>query len=75
MTNGRKLGKITLESKSNISLYGGIEGLGDGDNRYYFMTSYNKNTCKTPIGMFENYEIPNSLKLVDDSIREYYSMN
>lgn len=30
--------------------------------------------CKTPIGMFENAEIDNDLKLVDTTIREYYEL-
>lgn len=30
--------------------------------------------CKTPIGMFEQSEIDNDLKLVDTTIREYYEL-
>lgn len=30
--------------------------------------------CKTPIGMFEQPEIDNDLKLVDTTIREYYEL-
>lgn len=30
--------------------------------------------CKTPIGMFEQSEIDNNLKLVDTTIREYYEL-
>lgn len=31
--------------------------------------------CKTPIGLFENEEIDNDLKMVDNAIREYYYLN
>lgn len=31
--------------------------------------------CKTPIGMFNQEEIDNDLKMVDTTIREYYGLN
>ena len=31
-------------------------------------------SAKSPIGMFEQVEIPNDLKLVDTAIREYYGL-
>ena len=31
--------------------------------------------CKTPIGLFDNEEIDNDLKIVDNAIREYYYLN
>lgn len=41
---------------------------------YKFFTQANgQSTAKTPEGMFET-EIPNDLKFVDDTIREYYGM-
>lgn len=46
------------------------------NGRHFFRTHTNGNdVVKTPIGMFEEDEIPNDLKLVDDTIREYYGLN
>ena len=52
-----------------------VEFGSDGDNKYYFHTKANHSSAKTPLGMFNSFEIPNSLKLVDDAIRNYYKMN
>lgn len=42
---------------------------------YHFVTqSDGTNPCKSPMGMFENNEIDNDLKIVDDAIREYYGL-
>lgn len=43
------------------------------DGKYYF-TTHNSgfDTVKSPMGMFEDDEIPNDLKLVDSTIRDYY---
>jgi len=43
------------------------------DGKYYF-TTHNSgfDTVKSPLGMFDTDEIPNDLKLVDTTIREYY---
>ena len=74
VTNGRKLEKIKLESKLPIVLFGSIERGINGDNKYYFETQSNRSTAKTPLGMFDEFKIPNSLKLVDDTIRTYYDI-
>ena len=74
MTNGRKLEKIKLESKLPIVLYGKVRYGSDGDNEYLFETQANMSTAKTPYGMIKEFEIPNSLSLVDKSIREYYDL-
>lgn len=74
VTNGRKLEKIKLESKLPIVLFGSVERGSNGDNKYYFETQSNRSTAKTPMGMFNEFKIPNSLKLVDDKIREYYEI-
>jgi len=57
-----------------IVLFGRVEGGLDGDNTHYFETKASKSTSKTPIGMFNDFLIPNSLKLVDDAIRNYYKI-
>ena len=74
VTNGRKLEKICLESKLPIVLFTNVENAGKGKNKYYFETGKYESTGKTPIGMFDEFLIPNSLKLVDDKIREYYNL-
>ena len=61
---------------------GGLEGMfsivlmaqTDG-NEYFFQTqSDGYSPCKTPMEMFSERKIPNDLKLVDQTIREYYEM-
>jgi len=74
VTNGRKLEKIKLESKLPIVLFGGVDRGSEGKNKHYFETQSNRSTAKSPIGMFEEFSIPNSLKLVDDKIRTYYGI-
>jgi len=74
ITNGRKLEKIKLESKFPIVLFGHVEKGSNGDNKYYFETQSNRSTAKTPLGMFKEFKIPNSLSLVDSKIREYYNI-
>lgn len=74
ITNGRKLEKIKLESKLPIVLFGGVERGSEGKNKHYFETQSNRSTAKTPLGMFDEFSIPNSLKLVDTKIREYYDI-
>ena len=74
ITNGRKLEKIKLESKLPIVLFGTVDRGLNGDNKFYFETQANRSTAKTPLGMFNEFKIPNSLKLVDDTIRTYYDI-
>jgi len=74
ITNGKKLEKIKLESKLPIVLFGGVEKDTNGKNKHYFETQANRSTAKSPIGMFDEFTIPNSLRLVDDKIREYYGI-
>ena len=69
LTSGKKLAKIKLESLTNIVLYAETEGE-DGKNKYYFITQRNKNTAKSPAGMFK-YQIPNNLQLVRKAIIAY----
>lgn len=75
ITNGRKLEKIKLESKLPIVLFGSVERDMDGTNQYWFETQANRSTAKSPMGMFKDLKIPNSLKLVDKTIRDYFSLN
>jgi len=46
------------------------------DGKHAFLTqSSGYDVAKTPMGMFDTKEIDNDLKMVDDTIREYYGMN
>lgn len=70
----KTLGKVidnnlTLEGMFSIVLLCQIEG-----NEHFFITnSDGSNTAKSPMDMFE-MKIPNDLKFVDTTIREYYGM-
>ena len=45
------------------------------NNKHYFKTqSDGSDICKTPLEMFENKEIDNDLKVVDETIRKYYEI-
>lgn len=74
ITNGKKLEKIRLETKLPIVLFGAVNKGENNKNSFVFQTQASRSTAKTPIGMFEDFEIPNSLKLVDDTIRKYYDI-
>ena len=74
ITNGRKLEKIKLETKLPIVLFSAVERGLNGEHKYMFETQYNRSTAKSPIGMFSDFNIPNSLKLIDTTIRNYYGI-
>ncbi len=74
VTNGKRLEKIKLESKVPVVLYTNVENGLEGENKFTFMTQRSKNSCKSPIGMFDTFLIPNSLKLVDDKVRNFYEV-
>jgi len=64
--------KLTLEGLYSIVLFGKVKKNKDGDLRYVFETQNNsENTCKSPRGMFDSYEITNSLQAVRDAIIAY----
>ena len=71
---GKKSKKQPPESFYPIVLMTRVESDGEGNNNFYFQTRASNSTAKTPIGMFTEFEIPNSLKLVDDTIRTYYKL-
>lgn len=75
VTNGKKLEKVHLETKVPIVLHTSVKYGADGNNEHQFETHKSKSTAKTPYGMFNQFLIPNSLKLVDTKIRQYYSIN
>lgn len=62
--------QLTVEGLFSIVLLAESEA-----GRYYFRTKTRGNdTVKSPIDMFENEEIENDLKVVDQIIREYWSL-
>ena len=62
--------QLTIEGLFSIVLLAKAD-----ERRHYFVTqSDGTNPCKSPMGMFDNIEIDNDLKMVDDTIREYYGM-
>jgi len=63
--------KITVEGMFTIVLKTKVI---DGQYKFRTQTS-GKDTVKSPIGMFDDADIENDLKLVDTRIREYYELN
>ena len=72
---GKKLTKTQPEGFYPIVLMTRVDYGNDGNNKYLFQTKANHSSAKTPLGLFNDYEIPNSLKLVDDRVREYFKLN
>lgn len=65
-TSGRKLDKITLESKfSTVLLSKCVDG------KFLFETQANFSTAKTPMGAFEEKEIDNDIVQVMKALEEY----
>lgn len=63
--------KVCVEGMFTIVLRATID-----DGKHVFLTqSDGYDVTKTPIGMFEASEIDNDLKMVDDTIRNYYELN
>lgn len=61
---------VTIEGKFTIVLKTVVK-----DGEYYFSTKNSgQDTVKTPMGMFDQDLIPNDLKMVDETIRNYYGM-
>ncbi len=63
--------KITIEGLFTIVLKTVVQ-----DRNYQFATQTNgQDTVKTPMGMFSDLLIENDLKMVDETIREYYGIS
>ena len=65
-TSGRKLDKIVVESKFTTVLLAKAS-----DGKYVFETHAKHSTAKTPLGLFEQDEIPNDLNAVITALDEY----
>lgn len=65
--------QIGLEGLLTVCLYTHVEETKDGVCNYYFVTNkFKKYPAKSPDGMFSEIKVPNNLKLVADTIDEYY---
>ena len=63
---------LTLEGLFSIVLFGKVKKTEDDTLEYVFETKNNgENTCKSPMGMFEDNNIPNDLSYVRDCIVKY----
>lgn len=57
--------KLVLEGCFDIVIY--------CEDQKFFTQGNGQSSAKTPEGMFDENEIPNDLKMVDDAIRAYYA--
>jgi adenylate kinase family enzyme len=65
-TSGKKLDKIVLESKfTTVLIAKSIDG------KYVFETQSRNSTAKSPMGAFEDFEIPNDIVEVIKKLEEY----
>ena len=63
--------KVCIEGLFTIVLHSKYD-----DGKYIFPTKTDGNdVAKAPMGMFEDAEIDNDLKFVDNTIREYYGLS
>lgn len=65
-TSGKKLDKLCIESKLTTVLLAEAK-----DGEYIFHTHANNSTAKTPMGAFEEDEIPNDMAAVLEALKEY----
>jgi deoxyadenosine/deoxycytidine kinase len=65
-TSGKKLDKIVLESKFTTVLIAKCV-----DGKYMFETQAKNSTAKSPMGAFEDFEIPNDIVEVIKKLEEY----
>jgi ABC-type dipeptide/oligopeptide/nickel transport system ATPase component len=72
---GKMLERFVPESFSTIVLYAEIIKTPGQPNKHVFRTvSSGTDTCKTPLEMFEENNIENDLLVVNQAIRDYYSI-
>ena len=63
---------LTLEGLFSTVLFGVVKKLDDGTIKYGFETQTNgENSCKSPMGMFDETFIPNDLQYVIDCMKAY----
>lgn len=65
--------KGVTEKEATIVLYAEMEADGLGNNRYFLRTqSDGINNAKSPMGMFDTYEIENDYAKVVEAVKKYY---
>ena len=71
---GQQLKKFVPESFSTVVLYSeAIKNPGQPINYYFRTVTNGEDTCKAPMGMFEEENVDNDLIEINDVINEYYS--
>jgi len=70
LTSGRKLQKINLETKFPLVLLARA-----ADGKFVFETQARNSTAKTPMGLFDDVEIPNDMGWVLKKLRDYQESN
>ena len=65
-TSGKKLDKLSIETKLTTVLYATVK-----DGEYVFQTHAENSTAKTPLGAFEQNEIPNDIVAVLEALKDY----
>lgn len=65
-TSGKKLDKLSIETKLTTVLYAVAK-----DGEYVFKTHADNSTAKTPLGAFEEDEVPNDIVEVLKALEEY----
>ena len=74
-TKAKTVGKMLDEKLTVEGLFSIVLMAVNKDGSHLFITqSDGSNTVKTPMEMFDQEEIDNDLKLVDNAIRSYYDM-
>jgi hypothetical protein len=71
---GKMLERFVPESFSSIVFYAEVVKTPGQPNRHVFRTVNANDTCKTPMGMFEENIIDNDLSEINSKIREYYGI-
>ena len=62
---------LTLEGLFSIVLFGRVKKTEDSLEYGFDTVNNGENTCKSPMGMFEESFIPNDLQFVKDCIKDY----
>jgi len=71
----KSIGKLLDEKIVIEGLFTTVLKATNTEGKYVFQTRTNGSDCvKSPFDMFKDAEVPNDLKLVDQTIREYYGM-
>ena len=72
-TAGKMLdNQINLPGLFTVVMYAYVETTGEKSDYYFLTNRYKKFPSKSPDGMFSTIKVPNDLKLISDTIREYY---